>query len=152
MLSAIRFFVHCLFFLTIIPPVLANAAGRIPVIPLWIGSHTFTVEVAHTEATRTRGLMERTSLPGNRGMLFVFRELSRHSMWMVKTPLPLSVAFLDEQGVILNIADMMPHTRQAHDSSGLSRYAIEMNQGWFEARQIKTGDRVYGLGKAPAAE
>lgn len=152
MLSATRIFLHCLFFLAIAPPVLANAAGTVPVIPLRIGNHTFTVEVAHTETTRTRGLMERTSLPANRGMLFVFRELSRHSMWMVKTPLPLSVAFLDEHGIILNIADMTPHTRQAHDSSGLSRYAIEMNQGWFQARQIKTGNQVYGLEKAPAAE
>jgi uncharacterized protein len=148
-----RFITCPLLLLAITQPALVNAAGAgVPVIPLRIADHTFTVEVAHTEATRMRGLMKRTSLPGNRGMLFVFREISRHSMWMVNTPLPLSVAFLDERGVILNIADMTPYTRQAHESTGPSKYAIEMNQGWFKARQIKSGNQVYGLGKAPSVE
>lgn len=153
MLPVTRLLIRSLLLLAIIQPTLVSAAGAgVPVIPLRIADHIFTVEVAHTEPARMHGLMKRTSLPENGGMLFVFREISRHSMWMVNTPLPLSVAFLDKHGVILNIADMTPHARQAHESIGLSRYAIEMHQGWFKARQIKAGHQVLGLEKAPAAE
>ena len=71
-------------------------------------------------------------------------------MWMKNTYVPLSVAFLDESGAILNIADMQPQTEQSHCSSGPARYALEMNQGWFAQKGIKPGAKIGGLDKAPA--
>jgi uncharacterized membrane protein (UPF0127 family) len=101
---------------------------------------------------RSQGLMYRESLEENSGMLFVFTDANYYSMWMKDTYIPLSVAFIDEQGVILNIEDMQPETRTAHDSEGLAKYALEMNKGWFAARKISAGAKVGGLEKAPAAE
>jgi hypothetical protein len=72
-------------------------------------------------------------------------------MWMMNTYIPLSVAFLDERGVIINIEDMMPHTRDTHPAAKPARYALEMNQGWFAKRGIKPGARIEGLERAPPA-
>jgi uncharacterized membrane protein (UPF0127 family) len=93
--------------------------------------------------------MFRKSLTANQGMLFVFAEVERHCMWMRNTYVPLSVAFMDEAGVILNIADMQPQTENSHCAAGPARYALEMNQGWFAAKGIKPGARISGLAKAP---
>lgn len=133
-------------------PASAQTSAEMPVRQLRISNHTLSVEVAHTQATRSQGLMYRQSLGENSGMLFVFPRPDRYSMWMMNTDIPLSVAFLDEGGTILNIADMMPRTATAHRSAGASKYAVEMNRGWFAARNIKPGDRVTGLDKLPAAE
>lgn len=133
-------------------PAVAQASAEMPVRQLRISNHALSVEVAYTHATRSQGLMYRQSLGENSGMLFVFPQPDRYSMWMMNTDIPLSVAFLDEGGAILNIADMMPRTATAHRSAGASKYAIEMNRGWFAARNIKPGDRVTGLDKLPAAE
>ena len=133
-------------------PAVPQASAEMPVRQLRILNHALSVEVAHTQATRSQGLMYRQSLGENSGMLFVFPQPDRYSMWMMNTDIPLSVAFLDEGGAILNIADMMPRTATAHRSAGASKYAIEMNRGWFAARNIKPGDRVRGLDKLPAAE
>lgn len=130
----------------------ANVRAEMPVHQLSISGHTVLAEVAHTEVTRSQGLMFRQSMGENNGMLFVFSETGRHSMWMMNTDIPLSVAFLDEKGKILNIADMLPRTTTAHRSAGPSKYAVEMNLGWFAARNIKPGARVMGLEKIPAAE
>lgn len=121
------------------------------IIPLEISASILTAEVAHTQMLRTQGLMYRTSLDENSGMLFIFPKSSYYSMWMLNTHIPLSTAFMDEEGVILNIADMIPHTKTPHTSAGLAKYALEMNQGWFSIRGIKAGERVAGLEKAPAA-
>lgn len=128
------------------------ASAEMPVIQLKIANYVLSTEVAHTQISRTQGLMHRQSMGENRGMLFVFPETGYHSMWMVNTNIPLSVAFVDEKGVILNIADMVPHTRMAHGSAGAAKYAIETNLGWFWERGIKAGNHVSGLEKAPAAE
>jgi len=133
-------------------PAVAQASAEMPVRQLRISNHALSVEVAYTPATRSQGLMYRQSLGENSGMLFVFPQPDRYSMWMMNTDIPLSVAFLDEGGAILNIADMLPRTATAHRSAGASKYAIEMNRGWFAARNIKPGDRVTGLEKVPAAE
>ena len=122
------------------------------IIPLQVSGHTLTAEVAHTATTRAQGLMHRDTLAENSGMLFVFPRVGRYSMWMLNTSIPLSVAYIDEKGAILNILDMAPHTTIAHSSAGLAKYALEMNQGWFSANQIKVGERVMGLKQAPAAE
>lgn len=123
-----------------------------PVIRLKISGHVLSAEIAHTPMSRSQGLMHRQSMGKNSGMLFVFPETGRHSMWMVNTHIPLSVAFVDEKGIILNIADMAPHTETVHSSAGAAKYAIETNFGWFRARGIKAGSRVMGLERAPPAE
>lgn len=130
----------------------APVNAEMPVRQLKISGHTLRVEVAHTQVTRSQGLMSRQSMNGNDGMLFVFPEAGRHSMWMMNTDIPLSVAFLDEKGVILNIEDMTPRTATAHGSAGAAKYAIETNLGWFSTRNIKAGERIMGLDKMPVAE
>lgn len=130
--------------------VLAATAARaqLPEIAVSIGGHKLAVEVAHTDAARTRGLMHRRMLPENRGMLFVFPEVALHSMWMMNTYIPLSVAFLDERGVIINIADMAPQTRDTHPAAKPAKYALEVNQGWFRKRGIKPGAKIEGVERA----
>ncbi|MEY3572564.1 MAG: hypothetical protein RJA77_479 [Pseudomonadota bacterium] len=100
------------------------------------------VEVARTPESRARGLMGRTSLAPDSGMLFVFDAPERICMWMRNTPLPLTVAFLDDQGVIINLADMQPRTDTVHCARRDARFALEMTQGWFQNRGIQAKDRV----------
>ena len=116
-------------------------------VELGAGMHVIRAEVADGFATRTQGLMHRTSLPQNGGMLFVFDEDGAHCMWMKNTLIPLSVAFLDERGAIINIADMQPHSEQSHCAVRPARYALEMTQGWFAQRGIRAGERLRGLDK-----
>jgi uncharacterized membrane protein (UPF0127 family) len=101
-------------------------------------------------ATRQVGLMNRRAMPAQRGMVFVFTEDARHCMWMRNTFIPLSVAFLDRDGRVLNIADMQPHTEDSHCAAGPARYALEMNQGWFAARSVGAGARIRGIERLPA--
>jgi len=129
----------------------AFAAETLPSIPLRIGEHRISAEVAASEPERSRGLMFRKKpLAEDRGMLFVFQSSGFHSMWMQNTYIPLSVAFMDDSGVILNIADMKPLTTDAHAAAGFARYALEMNQGWFAKRGIRAGAKIEGLAGAPA--
>ena len=129
----------------------ASAAEALAQIELKAGTHKIIAEVAATEDSRTLGLMHRKKpLADNHGMLFVFTASGFHSMWMKNTYIPLSVAFLDESGTILNIADMTPLTTQAHTAAGFARYALEMNQGWFAARGVRAGAKVEGLAAASA--
>ena len=114
---------------------------------LRIGSHTLRVEVADDDASRAKGLMFREKMARNDGMLFVFEEPAYQSMWMKNTLIPLSVAFVDRDGVILNILDMQPQTLDSHMSAGPALYAIETNKGWFKANGLKAGDRATGLPK-----
>ena len=125
-----------------------RAAGM-PEITLSISGHKISAEVAATNPERMQGLMHRRMMPENKGMLFVFTDVSRHAMWMENTYIPLSVAFIDSDGIIANIEDMKPHTRDAHAAVKPVRYALEMNLGWFAKRGIKPGIRVEELEKAP---
>jgi uncharacterized protein len=129
----------------------AGASDKV-MVSLDISGYSLTAEVAHTPVSRAKGLMHRDSLDENSGMLFVFPKADRHSMWMLNTHIPLSVAFVDNNGIILNIADMTPHTKTVHGSVGLAKYALEMNQGWFSARGIQAGEKIDGLVQAPAAK
>ena len=110
-----------------------------------VGAHPLKVEVAASDPQRTQGLMYRKSLGKNDGMLFVFDQIEYHSMWMKNTLIPLSVAFVDAKGEILNILDMEPQTLDTHTAAGPARYAIETNKGWFAEKKIKAGDKVTGL-------
>lgn len=126
---------------------LAHAEAPLPVRQVKVAGHALRVEVAATIEQRMKGLMFREKLGASDGMLFVFDEPGYHAMWMKNTPLPLSVAFVDGAGAILNILDMEPHTLEQHAAAGPAVYAIETNKGWFAKRRIKAGDKVTGLPK-----
>jgi uncharacterized membrane protein (UPF0127 family) len=123
----------------------ACAAESDEPLSLSIGPHTFEVEVASTPQQREHGLMGRTQLPVNGGMLFVFDMASRHCFWMRNTPLPLSIAFVDDNGHIVNLADMQPKTDTLHCPATDVRYALEVAQGTFEQHGIAAGALVIGL-------
>jgi uncharacterized membrane protein (UPF0127 family) len=112
-----------------------------------VAGHELKVEVVQTEEQREQGLMFRKQLGRNDGMLFIFDEPAYHAMWMKNTLIPLSVAFLDKDGEILNILDMEPQTLDSHMAAGPASYAIETNKGWFAANKVKAGDKVTGLPK-----
>ena len=132
-----------LFFLT------APALAEMPHIELTASFHRIDAEVAADQPSRMQGLMMRKSMPANQGMLFVFPRAERHCMWMRNTFIPLSVAFMDADGVIINIEDMQPQTENNHCARKPARYALEMNLGWFAQRGIKPGTRLGGMDKAP---
>jgi uncharacterized membrane protein (UPF0127 family) len=114
-----------------------------------VANHPLKVEVAASDPEREKGLMYRKQMGRNDGMLFVFDEPAYHAMWMKNTLIPLSVAFIDRDGVILNILDMEPQTLDSHQAAGPAVYAIETNKGWYAEHQVKAGDRVAGLPKPP---
>ena len=121
------------------------AAQTLPVTQLTAGMHVIRAEVAADFGSRSQGLMHRKALAPNAGMLFIFDEAAPHCMWMKNTYIPLSVAFIDAQGVIINIADMQPHSEQSHCAARPAVYALEMTQGWFAQRGIKAGAKLGGL-------
>jgi uncharacterized membrane protein (UPF0127 family) len=124
-------------------------AEELRTIDLAIGGHRLVAEVAATEATRTTGLMNRFSLQPDHGMLFVFAQPQPLAFWMHNTYVPLSIAFIDADGRILNIEDMAPQTESTHPSRGLAVYALEMKKGWFADRGIAPGAHLDGIDKAP---
>ena len=124
-----------------------EARGDLPLVELTAGMHVIKAEFANTFQTRARGLMHREKLAQNAGMLFRFDEAATQCMWMKNTLIPLSVAFLDERGAIINIADMQPHSEQSHCAERPARYALEMTQGWFAQRGIRAGARLRGMEK-----
>ena len=127
----------------------AWAQNAMPVMELSAGFHRIEAEVAATDANRQLGLMNRKAMPAQHGMLFVFTQNNTHCMWMRNTLLPLSVAFMDEEGKIINIEYMQPQTEDNHCARRPARYALEMNIGWFAQRGIKPGMKLNGIEKAP---
>src|SRR6185436_6771568 len=110
-----------------------------------VGPHPLKVEIVETEPQREKGLMFREKLGRDEGMLFIYEEAAYHAMWMKNTLIPLSVAFVDGNGVILNIEEMQPQTLDSHLSAGPASYSIEANKGWFAQKGVKPGDKVTGL-------
>ena len=108
------------------------------------GIHVINAELASTPQQREIGLMFRTAMPANDGMLFVFEQPSQQCFWMKNTLIPLSIAFLGDDGSVVNIDDMKPQTLDGHCSAKPVRYALEMNEGWFAKRGIKAGSKVRG--------
>jgi uncharacterized membrane protein (UPF0127 family) len=128
-----------------------SAAGaELPVTTLTISGHKVVAEVVVTPEQRAQGLMNRFSLQPDHGMLFVFEQPQPLGFWMKNTYIPLSIAFIDADGRIVNIDDMKPLDESTHRSKGISLYALEMKQGWFAAKGIATGDVVKGLPAAAA--
>ena len=123
----------------------AQPQAPLPTVPLTAGLYVIKAEVAADFGSRMQGLMYRESLGPNAGMLFVFDQPDRQCMWMKNTLIPLSVAFVDPQGIISNIEDMQPQTEQSHCSKRPALYALEMTKGWFAQRGIKAGAKLGGL-------
>lgn len=117
---------------------------KLAAIQLSAGMHLIQAEVAKTPAQRQIGLMNRPTMGPNEGMLFVFEAPAQQCFWMKNTLLPLSIAFLADDGTVVNIEDMKPQALDSHCSRKEVRYALEMNQGWFAKRGIKPGARLSG--------
>lgn len=126
------------------------AAAELPTVPLTIGTHKLVAEVVATVEQRATGLMNRFSLKPDHGMLFVFGRPAPQGFWMKNTYIPLSIAFLDADGRILNIEDMRPQTEETHWSKGPALYALEMKKGWFAERGIGPGAVVAGMPRIKA--
>ncbi len=124
--------------------------AKLPKITLAVGSvHNVIVEVASIPSDRAQGLMFRQKMKGNEGMLFVYPQPHITGMWMKNTLIPLSVAFIDEKGVIINIEEMKPETLDAHMAKAPAKYSLEMTRGWFKKRKLGPGTKIKGLEKAP---
>jgi uncharacterized protein len=132
-------------FAMIMTLVAAPVFAQHPVAQLNAGMHLIRAEVVSDPGTRAQGLMHRKTLAQGSGMLFIFDEHATHCMWMKNTLIPLSVAFVDDRGTIVNIADMEPQTEASHCAAQPVKYALEMNRGWFAARGIKPGSRLGGI-------
>lgn len=128
----------------------AAARAELPRAELTAGFHRIEAEVAANQADRSQGLMHRRSMPQNHGMIFVFPVSAVHCFWMRNTPLPLSIAFLDDKGVIIDIDEMAPETDTSHCPSRPARFALEMNAGWFKAKGLKPGVTIGGIERLPA--
>jgi uncharacterized membrane protein (UPF0127 family) len=117
---------------------------RLQTIDLTAGMHVIRAELAITPAQQATGMMFRTEMPGNEGMLFVNDDLGVRCFWMRNTLIPLTIAFLADDGTIVNLADMQPKSEASHCSAQPVRYALEMRQGWFAKRGIKAGAKLRG--------
>ena len=144
--------------LAVLAPLVASAAcaqmaGReLPTRPLTAGVHLITAEVAADDQSRELGLMYRRELAPNHGMLFVFDPAFKACMWMRNTLIPLSVAFIDANGHVVNIEDMQAQTDTVHCARHEVPFALEMAKGWFAERNLKAGETVIGgLPQAPRA-
>jgi uncharacterized membrane protein (UPF0127 family) len=116
----------------------------LPRVKLTTGMHVIDAQVAATNEQRMTGLMFRTEMPQQEGMLFVFDYPSQQCFWMKNTLLPLSVAFVSDDGTIANIDEMKPQTLDSHCSVKPVRYVLEMNTGWFSKKGIKAGAKLEG--------
>lgn len=121
-----------------------DAPQQLPAIRLSTGMHVLQVQVAQTPEQQATGLMFRKTMGTNEGMLFIFDEPRQQCFWMKNTLLPLSVAFVADDGSIVNIEAMKPQTLDSHCSTRAVRYVLEMNDGWFAHHGIKPGSKLQG--------
>ena len=117
---------------------------NLPRIEITAGMHRIEAQVAASPQERQTGLMHRKEMPAHEGMLFVFEQPATQCFWMKNTLLPLTAAFVADDGTIVNLADMKPQTEDSHCSAKPVRYVLEMNQGWFAKRGIKAGAKLNG--------
>jgi len=135
-----------------LPPPAVHAQGSgLPTLELSAGIHLIHAELANNEITRVRGLMNRAALEPNHGMLFVFDERGQHCMWMRNTLLPLAVAFIGDDGAVVNIEEMKPQTDDSHCAAQPTRYALEMPGEWFSRHGIRSGSVIKGVSQATPA-
>jgi uncharacterized membrane protein (UPF0127 family) len=109
---------------------------------LKVGSHRIIAQVAQTENDRIKGLMSYKQLPENHGILFVFDTLEKYCFWMKNTQIPLSIAFLRNDGTITKISDMQPYSLDKHCANQPVRYALEMNRDWFKNNKVNVGNKI----------
>lgn len=121
-----------------------SAQVDLPRIQLSVGMHLVNAQVATTPHQRETGLMYRSEMPVGEGMLFVFESASGLCFWMKNTLIPLTAAFIAEDGTILNLEDMKPMTTDSHCAKKPARFVLEMNQGWFAKRGIREGQKING--------
>ncbi|WP_091569522.1 DUF192 domain-containing protein [Oryzisolibacter propanilivorax] len=117
----------------------------LPRVELTAGMHRIEAQVARSPSERQVGLMLRRDMPAHEGMLFVFEQPGVQCFWMKNTLLPLTAAFVADDGTIVNLADMQPQTEDSHCSAKPVRYVLEMNRGWFQQRGLKAGARLAGV-------
>jgi uncharacterized membrane protein (UPF0127 family) len=117
---------------------------QLAAIALNAGMHNIRAEVARTDAQRAIGLMHRREMAPHEGMLFIFDQADVQCFWMKNTLLPLSIAFIADDGTVVNIDEMKPQSLDSHCAAKPVRYALEMNQGWFAKRGIKPGFKLSG--------
>ena len=117
---------------------------NLPRIEITAGMHRIEAQVAASPQERQTGLMHRKEMPAHEGMLFVFEQPATQCFWMRNTLLPLTAAFVADDGTIVNLADMKPQTLDSHCSAKPVRYVLEMNQGWFAKKNIKAGAKLGG--------
>ncbi|WP_240786964.1 DUF192 domain-containing protein [Ramlibacter rhizophilus] len=122
----------------------------LPRVKLSAGMHQIDAQVAGTPEQRSTGLMWRKEMPQHEGMLFVFEQPSTQCFWMMNTLIPLTAAFIGDDGTIVNLADMPARSLQSHCSAQPVRFVLEMNQGWFARKGLKAGDRLAGGPFGPA--
>ncbi len=113
-------------------------------IKLTAGMHLLDVQVAQTNDQRMTGLMHRKDMPPNEGMLFIFEQPTQQCFWMKNTLIPLTAAFIADDGTIVNLVDMKPQSLDSHCSEKPVRYVLEMNKGWFERKGLKAGFKLGG--------
>ncbi len=111
---------------------------------LTLGIHQIQAQVAQTNEQHATGLMFRTDMPQQEGMLFVFNAPSQQCFWMKNTLIPLTAAFVADDGTIVNLENMQPQTTESHCSSKPVRYVLEVNQGWFAKKGLKAGAKLLG--------
>ncbi len=116
----------------------------LPRIKIGAGMHLIDVQLATNTQQRATGLMFRKEMPVSEGMLFIFEQASEQCFWMKNTLIPLTAAFVADDGTIVNLADMKPQTTDSHCSAKPVRYVLEMNQGWFGKKGIKAGAKLTG--------
>jgi uncharacterized membrane protein (UPF0127 family) len=121
-----------------------EAQMDLPRAKLSAGMHQIDSQVASTPGQRSTGLMYRKTMPQHEGMLFVFEQPTKQCFWMKNTLLPLTAAFVDDDGTIVNLEDMKPQTLDAHCSAKPVRFVLEMNQGWFAKKGLKPGSKLSG--------
>jgi uncharacterized protein len=121
-----------------------DAQMNLPRVKLSAGMHQIDAQVAATPEQREVGLMFRKEMPQHEGMLFVFERPSVQCFWMMNTLLPLTAAFVADDGTIVTLADMKPLTTDSHCSDKPVRFVLEMNQGWFAKKGLKPGFKLAG--------
>lgn len=121
-----------------------DRAQRLPTVMLGAGFHNIKAEVALSEKEHEIGLMHRTSMGPNEGMIFIFDRPGQQCFWMKNTLIPLSVAFIADDGTIVNLDEMKPETLNPHCSAKPVRFVLEMNTGWFSKRGLKAGLKLTG--------
>jgi uncharacterized membrane protein (UPF0127 family) len=138
----------CIFLISLVMLAVTSSAQHVrtfPVVSLTAGMHLIKAEIVANDTDRQQGLMFRKKMGENEGMLFVLDAPADICMWMKNTLIPLSVAFIDQNKNIINIEDMKPNTLHSHCAKRKASYALEMNQGWFNKKNIKPGTKINGI-------